>query len=411
MEEGLRKDNPAQQTRRPRRRPAMKSRLTEREVLAILEAARGRRERRAIFLGACAGLRNAELRGLQGRHFARDGVVWVSADIAKGKRERTLPVIPDLRLVVEEIRANVAVEEYVLPAQRFRNPPANTERQNLRLQPSSPQALIALVMRVAAHAEIATHVTPHDLRHAYAEHIARNADTRIAQHLLGHANLGTTDVYLGHPRLDDMVAAVKDATHGMRTNVLGVAQMAYTARKGQFSIPARAGFGVLLAGFVRAPCGLVYAPSAGPSCHWARTRSEPLYCELKVSHKTYEGVHDYWRDRYKVCADELGVRPKAVGLDWHRLRANVACLIDWLRIAAKNDWLDIARTARQAGERRFKKTGERVASDFAKMRIRMGLAGPYGPKAAKLGIGDATPPPERPRIRSKNQLALDLPGP
>ncbi len=231
MEEGWRKDNPAQQTRRPRRRPAMKSRLTEREVLAILEATRGRRERRAMFLAACAGLRNAELRGLQGRHFARDGVVWVSGDIAKGGRERTVPVILDLLAVVEEIRANVAVDEFVLPAQRFRNPPANTERQDLRLHPSSPQALIALVTRVAAHAGIAAHVTPHDLRHAYAEHIARSADTRVAQHLLGHAHLGTTDAYLGHPRLDDMVAAVKDATYGAGTNVLGVAQTALRPSK------------------------------------------------------------------------------------------------------------------------------------------------------------------------------------
>jgi hypothetical protein len=35
--------------------------------------------------------------------------------------------------------------------------------------------------------------------------------------------LGTTDTYLGRPRIDDMVAAVKDATYGTRTNVLGVA--------------------------------------------------------------------------------------------------------------------------------------------------------------------------------------------
>ena len=34
--------------------------------------------------------------------------------------------------------------------------------------------------------------------------------TRIAQHMLGHANLGTTDTYLGRPRLDDIVAAVQD---------------------------------------------------------------------------------------------------------------------------------------------------------------------------------------------------------
>jgi integrase/recombinase XerD len=224
MEEGLRKDNPAQQTRRPRRRPAVKSRLTEAEVVTILRAARTRRERRAIFLGLCGGLRNSELRGLQGRHFARDGLIWVSGDIAKGGRERIVPVIADLAPIVDEIRTNVAVDEFVLPAQRFRNPPVNTERQNLRFQPSSPQALIGLVTRVAALAGVATHVTPHDLRHAYAEHIARNADTRVAQHLLGHAHLGTTDAYLGRPRLDDMVAAVKDATYGVRTNVLGVAE-------------------------------------------------------------------------------------------------------------------------------------------------------------------------------------------
>jgi integrase/recombinase XerD len=231
MEEGLRKDNPARQTRRPRRRPALKYRLTGAEALAVLNAARGMRERRAIFLGLCAGLRNAELRGLQGRHFSQHGLVWVSADIAKGGRERWVPVIPDLAPIVEEIREEVREAEYVLPAQRFRDPPFNTQRRDLRLRPSSSQALRQLVIRVVKRAGIAEHVRPHDLRHAYAEHIARATDTRIAQHLLGHANLGTTDAYLGRPRIDDMVAAVKDATYGVRTNVLGVAQMARMASK------------------------------------------------------------------------------------------------------------------------------------------------------------------------------------
>ncbi len=76
-------------------------------------------------------------------------------------------------------------------------------------------------------------------------------------------------------------------------------------------------------------------------------RTSALYHELKESHGTYEAAHDWWRDRYKVCADELGVRPKVVSLSWHRLRANVACLIDWLRIAAKNGWLGSARAARR----------------------------------------------------------------
>jgi hypothetical protein len=71
--------------------------------------------------GRCAGLRDAELRGLQGRHFTRAGFVWVSGDIAKGVRERWVPVIPDHVPVVADICAGVREREYVLPAQRFRD--------------------------------------------------------------------------------------------------------------------------------------------------------------------------------------------------------------------------------------------------------------------------------------------------
>lgn len=236
VEEGRRKDNPAEQTRRPRRRPVNRRRLTHAEVVAMLGAASGTRERRAIFLGVCAGLRSAELRGLKGRHFERAGFVWVSADIAKGGRGRWVPVVPDLVPIVDEIRSTVPADEYILPAQRFRNPPFNTERMDLQQRASSPQALLTLVDRVAKRAGLPAHVTTHDLRHAFAEHIARETDTRTAQHFLGHAHLGATDVYLARPRLDDMAAAVKGAGFGMRMNVIGVAQRADIRLKGQFSI-------------------------------------------------------------------------------------------------------------------------------------------------------------------------------
>jgi site-specific recombinase XerD len=224
MEEGIRRDNPARQTRRPRRRRSDSYRLTEGAVVALLRSARGVRERRAIFLMLCAGLRNAELRGLQGRHFERPGLVHVSADIAKGGRERWVPVIADLAAVASEIRGSVARNEFVLPAQRFRNPPYNTERADYALCRSSSQALRQLVMRVGDRAGISEHIHPHDLRHAFAEHLARETDARVAQHLLGHAHLGTTDTYLGRPRLDDLIVAVRSVSYGTRTNVLGVAE-------------------------------------------------------------------------------------------------------------------------------------------------------------------------------------------
>jgi len=158
------------------------------------------------------------------RHLARRDWVWVSEDIAKGRRERWVPVLADLAPIVVEIVAHVAPDEYVLPAQRFRNPPFNTVRQDLSERPSSSQALRQLVMRVAARAGIRAHVHPHDLRHAFAAHVARGADTRIAQHLLGHANLGTTDTYLGRPILDELAGAVVGVTYGTRTDVLGRAE-------------------------------------------------------------------------------------------------------------------------------------------------------------------------------------------
>ena len=96
----------------------------------------------------------------------------------------------------------------------------NTRRLDLRSGPSASHALRGLAIRVVARAGSSDNCAPAPPRHPYAEHIARETDTCIAQHLLGHANLGTTDAYLGRPRLDDMVAAVKDATFGVRTTVL-----------------------------------------------------------------------------------------------------------------------------------------------------------------------------------------------
>lgn len=208
-EEGLRETNPARQVPRPKRQRPSIYRLTRDEVRALLNAVETERERRAIYLAVCAGLRNAELRGLQGRHFRRPGFVWVSSDIAKGGRERWVPVLEELRPVVEDIVVDVGVDEYVLCAQRWRDPGANTERMALKLRPSSPQALYYLVGRVAERAGIAAHIYPHLLRHGFGDHIVRHAGVHNGQALLGHATIATTaDIYTGSPSPDELVEAV-----------------------------------------------------------------------------------------------------------------------------------------------------------------------------------------------------------
>lgn len=226
MEEGFRKDNPAEQTPRPRRRPTSVYRLTLEETVKLLTAARSTRERRAIFLCVCAGLRNQEVRGLQGRHFQRAGWVWVSEDIAKGGTERWVPVLADLQPVVEEIRANVRVDDYILPALRAGNPGFNTRQIELPQRPCSQQSLGELVAQVGRRAGIAAHIHPHLLRHAFADHIARYAGMRNAQFLLGHASVATTENYLGKPTMAELEAAVGGFSFAptMRTDVLGAAE-------------------------------------------------------------------------------------------------------------------------------------------------------------------------------------------
>jgi len=208
MEEDVRRDNPARQVRKARARPTHVQRLTRTEIVALMDASMGdQREQRAIHLGLLAGLRSQEMRGLRGRHLARVGFVHVTPEIAKGRRERWVPVLAELEDVVAEI-VNDGPEAWVLPGRRPRNPPLNTQWRAVP-QPMSAKALWEMVVRVGKRAGIQTHVHPHLLRHAYGDHVAKHAGLRAAQALLGHASVDTTaGTYVDRPTLDELAISV-----------------------------------------------------------------------------------------------------------------------------------------------------------------------------------------------------------
>ncbi len=208
MEEGYRRDNPARQTRRIRKRKPTVYRMTIQETQDFLGAAAGVAEKRIAYLGVCAGLRAQELQGLQGRHFEREGFVWVSSDIAKGGTERWVAVIADLEGVVAEIRRNVEHDEYVIPVTKTLMKGPQRVSATTSDTPPSYRVINNAVERVRQRAHIAAKVTPHTMRHAFADHIARQAGMREAQLMLGHSNIGTTQGYVGMPTLDELAASV-----------------------------------------------------------------------------------------------------------------------------------------------------------------------------------------------------------
>jgi integrase/recombinase XerD len=210
MEEGIRKDNPALQTRKPKHRKPIVYRLTREEAAAMLNVARPGRERRIIALQLGAGLRVSELTHLQGRHFKRPGWIWVSADIAKGGRERWIPVIEDTADVVAEIVEYVEPTAYVVPLRMNGN--WGLERKSVEdpFRPTSRTTIARAVKDVGQRAGIVADISCHTLRHAFGDHVARGTGLLVAQALMGHASVETTrSTYVGEITLDELAISLR----------------------------------------------------------------------------------------------------------------------------------------------------------------------------------------------------------
>jgi integrase/recombinase XerC len=130
-----------------------------------------------------AGLRIGEALGLTGAVLPLGEVMAVT-----GKREKTR-MVPLLDKVRSAIDAYVALCPY---------PAARDEPlfRGSRGGPLNPALVRRSVQRARGRLELNDRTTPHALRHSFASHLlARGADLRSLQELLGHASLSSTQVY------------------------------------------------------------------------------------------------------------------------------------------------------------------------------------------------------------------------
>jgi integrase/recombinase XerC len=143
----------------------------------------GARDRAVLLLMYGSGLRIAEALSLTGRAGVLGEVLQVTG---KGGKQRIVPVLPITR---------AAVAEYVRLCP-WPLTPAEPLFRGAKGGPLSP----GMVQRAMAQARRALGLpdsaTPHALRHSFATHLlSAGADLRSLQELLGHASLGSTQIY------------------------------------------------------------------------------------------------------------------------------------------------------------------------------------------------------------------------
>jgi integrase/recombinase XerD len=152
------------------------------------ETSLGRRDRAALEILYATGCRASEVVGL--RPFDLDLTAGTARCVGKGDKQRIVPL---------GSRARAAIELYLARDRpRFvARRPETAELLVSRLgRPISRVGLWRVVTKHAGAAGLSGKVSPHTLRHSFATHmLAGGADLRVVQELLGHASIGTTQIY------------------------------------------------------------------------------------------------------------------------------------------------------------------------------------------------------------------------
>lgn len=143
----------------------------------------GARDRAVLLLLYGAGLRIAEALALTGGALPLGEVLVVTG---KGGKQRAVPILPLVRAAVEAYAAQCP-----WPLNReaalFRGAKGGALSQGM-VQKAVARARAVLGLPPTA--------TPHALRHSFATHLlGAGADLRSLQELLGHASLGSTQIY------------------------------------------------------------------------------------------------------------------------------------------------------------------------------------------------------------------------
>lgn len=197
LADGIATDDPTDVIEPPKVSHTLPGVLTHEQIESILAQPAPRaddkkqlwvRDRAILETMYACGLRVSELIGLkQSSVLAEEGLVRV---FGKGAKERIVPIGGSALRWIGRYKTACRV----LLARRT----ASTDALflNVRGEPMSRMAVWTIVKRYAQLAGITSEVHPHTFRHSFATHLLEGgADLRAVQEMLGHADIGTTQIY------------------------------------------------------------------------------------------------------------------------------------------------------------------------------------------------------------------------
>lgn len=186
--------NPAESLHAPKVEKKAPVVLSVDQVSALLAQPSGRtpkeiRDKAMLALLYATGIRVSELIGIQMEDINMNIGFLVCRD---GERERTIPFGRS---------AKAALEEYLEHARNelLRGKGSDYFFVNCTGGAMSRQGFWKIIKYYGEKAGIEEDITPHTLRHSFAAHlIARGADMRAVQTILGHSDMATTQMYAAY---------------------------------------------------------------------------------------------------------------------------------------------------------------------------------------------------------------------
>jgi len=192
--EGITASDPGKDVRPPTLTQRLPKAITVAEVEAILDAAgaegtpRALRDRALLEVLYATGARISEAVGLDVDDLDRDSASVLLR--GKGSKERLVPVG---RLAVAAVDAYLVRGRPALLGAGARGPALFVNHRGGRLTRQSAWTILAAAVERSG---VTADVSPHTLRHSFATHLLEGgADLRAVQEMLGHADIGTTQIY------------------------------------------------------------------------------------------------------------------------------------------------------------------------------------------------------------------------